>query len=129
MSKSAKEPASGRRVVLSPRIPNLWSRYLLRIAPLGNEGSNIGTYTSTNKPDGSLYGEGQGLFATSGGDFATWRGIGIGRLLPDGGVSYRGCISLSTSSAKLARLNTIAAIFEFDVDPDGNTRSKFWEWK
>jgi hypothetical protein len=96
---------------------------------LGNEGSNIGTYTSTNKPDGSLYGEGQGLFATSGGDIATWRGIGIGRLLPDGGVSYRGCISLSTSSAKLARLNTIAAIFEFDVDPDGNTRSKFWEWK
>ena len=96
---------------------------------LGNDGANIGTYTSTNKPDGSLHGEGQGLFATSGGDFATWRGIGIGRLLPDGGVSYRGCISLSTSSAKLARLNTIAAVFEFDVDPDGNTRSKFWEWK
>ena len=96
---------------------------------LGVDGMNIGTYTSGNKPDGSLYGEGQGVFASMDGDIATWKGIGIGRLLGGGAVSYRGCISYSTASAKLARLNSIAGVFEFDVDANGNTHSKIWEWK
>ena len=96
---------------------------------LGVDGMNIGTYTAGNKPDGSLYGEGQGIFATMDGDIVTWKGIGIGRLQAGGAVSYRGCISYSTASAKLARLNSIAGVFEFDVDANGNTRSKVWEWK
>jgi hypothetical protein len=86
---------------------------------LGVDGMDIGTYTSGNKPDGSLYGEGKGVFAT----------MGIGRLLPGGAVSYRGCLSYSTASAKLARLNSIAGVFEFEVDATGNTHSKVWEWK
>jgi hypothetical protein len=96
---------------------------------LGVDGMNIGTYTSGNKPDGSLYGEGQGVFATMDGDIVTWKGIGIGRLQAGGAVSYRGCLSYNTASAKLARLNSIAGVFEFDVDANGNTRSKIWEWK
>jgi hypothetical protein len=96
---------------------------------LGVDGMNIGTYTSGNKPDGSLYGEGQGVFASMDGDIATWKGIGIGRLLAGGAVSYRGCISYSTASAKLARLNSIAGVFEFEVDANGNTSTKTWEWK
>jgi hypothetical protein len=96
---------------------------------LGVDGMNIGTYTSGNKPDGSLYGEGQGVFATMDGEIATWKGIGIGRLLAGGAVSYRGCLSYSTASAKLTRLNSIAGVFEFDVDTNGNTHSKIWEWK
>jgi len=96
---------------------------------LGVDGMNIGTYTSGNKPDGSLYGEGQGVFASMDGDIATWKGMGIGRLLPGGAVSYRGCLSYSTASTKLARLNSIAGVFEFEVDGSGNTQSKIWEWK
>ena len=96
---------------------------------LGVDGMNIGTYTSANKPDGSLYGEGKGLFATMDGEIVTWKGIGVGRLLAGGAVSYRGCLSYSTASAKLARLNSIAGVFEFDVDANGNTQSKIWEWK
>ena len=96
---------------------------------LGVDGMNIGTYTSGNKPDGSLYGEGQGVFATMDGEIVTWKGIGIGRLLAGGAVSYRGCLSYSTASAKLSRLNSIAGVFEFDVDTNGNTHSKIWEWK
>ena len=96
---------------------------------LGVDGMNIGTYTSGNKPDGSLYGEGKGVFATMDGDIVTWTGIGVGRLLAGGAVSYRGCLSYSTASAKLARLNSIAGVFEFDVDASGNTHSKIWEWK
>ena len=83
---------------------------------LGIEGMNIGTYVSTNKPDGSLHGEGQGVFATADGDVATWRGMGAGRLQAGGAVSYRGMISYSTASAKLTSLNAMAGVFEFEVD-------------
>ena len=96
---------------------------------LGVEGMNIGTYTSMNKPDGSLDGAGQGIFATADGDFVTWKGIGVGRFLAGGVVSYRGALSYSTASAKLARLNSIAGVFEFEVDAAGNTQTKIWEWK
>ena len=117
---------SGRRIVATEPQFIVEVSFEDRTKLLGHDGTNIGTYTSTPKPDGSLYGEGQGVFATTSGDMATWKGIGVGRLLADGAVSYRGCISLSTSSPKLAKLNTIAAFFEFDVDANGNTRSKFF---
>ena len=96
---------------------------------LGIQGMNIGTYVSGPKPDGSLYGTGQGVWATMDGDMATWTGLGIGRFGAAGSVSYRGCLSYTTTSAKLARLNGIAAVFEFEVDASGNTTSKMWEWK
>lgn len=96
---------------------------------LGVEGMNIGTYVSGNKPDGSLDGQGHGVFATMDGEFVTWKGIGVGKLSAGGAVSYRGVLSYSTSSSKLARLNSTAAVFEFEVDPAGNTHSKMWEWK
>src|SRR5215813_8342578 len=96
---------------------------------LGVDGMNIGTYTSTPKPDGSLDGEGQGAFATLDGEIVTWKGIGVGRFGAAGAVSYRGTLSYSTTSAKLARLNGIAGVFEFEVDAAGNTTSKIWEWK
>ena len=96
---------------------------------LGVEGMNIGTYVSYSKPDGSLHGHGEGVFATMDGDTVTWKGIGVGRFGAAGAVSYRGAMSFSTKSQKLARLNTCAVVFEFEVDGSGNTQSKFWEWK
>ena len=96
---------------------------------LGIASNNIGTYCSMNRPDGSLYGEGQGVTITEDGEMATWKGAGVGRFTGGGAVSYRGGIYYSTASAKLSRLNTVAAVFEFDVDAQGNTKSKIWEWK
>jgi hypothetical protein len=96
---------------------------------LGVEGNNIGTYWAQPRPDGSLYGEGQGIVTGKGGEMATWKGQGVGTLKPDGAVSYRGAIYYSTASPKLVRLNTIAVIFEFEVDANGNTHTKSWEWK
>ena len=98
---------------------------------LGVQGMNIGTYTSVPKPDGSLDGYGEGVFATMDGDAVTWKGLGIGHFVEGGGgaVRYTGCLSYSTTSAKLARLNKVAGAFEFDVDAAGNTHSTIWEWK
>jgi len=95
---------------------------------MGVEGMNIGTYVSWNKPDGSLDGMGEGVFATADGDFVTWKGLGVGRFVGGGAVQYRGCCSYSTTSTKLARMNSIAGVFEFNVDAEGNTHSKTWEW-
>jgi len=95
---------------------------------LGVDGVTIVTYRSWNRPDGSLVGEGEAVFASFEGDTMTWRGIGTGRFGEGGAVSYRGCLIYSTTSAKLARLNTLAGVFEFEVDAEGNTHSKIWAW-
>ena len=96
---------------------------------LGVDNMEIGTYWSESRPDGSLYGEGQGVVITQDGDVATWKGGGVGKFVGGGAVSYRGAIYYSTASQKLARLNGAAAVFEFDVDAEGNTHAKLWEWK
>ncbi len=96
---------------------------------LGVDYMEIGTYWSSQRPDGSLYGEGQGVVIAPDGGVATWKGAGVGKFGDAGAVSYRGAIYYSTTVPKLARLNSCACVFEFDVDPQGNTHSKLWEWK
>jgi hypothetical protein len=96
---------------------------------LNVDSTEIGTYWSTVRPDGTLYGEGQGILMGKGGKTATWIGQGVGTLKQDGGVSYRGAVYYQTSDPTWARLNSVAALFEFEVDPQGNTRSQLWEWK
>ncbi len=95
---------------------------------LGVSGMNIGTYSSSDRADGTLSGGGQGVFATMEGETVTWKGLGTGKLGAGGSVSYRGALTYSTTSAKLARLNSIAGVFEFEVDAAGNTSTKVWAW-
>jgi hypothetical protein len=87
------------------------------------------TYCAGIRPDGSLFGEAQGLVMGEGAERATFRAQGVGRLLEGGAVSYRGAIYYYSTSAKLSRLNAIATVFEYEADADGNTRSKLWEWR
>jgi hypothetical protein len=96
---------------------------------LGIDAHTLATYWSEGRADGSLYGEGQAVVITQDGQTATWKGQGVGKFLAGGAVSYRGAVYFSTASPKLARLNTIAAVFEFEVDAKGNNSSKTWEWK
>ena len=96
---------------------------------LGQEFNGITTYSAGGRPDGSLYGEGEGVAVLRNGETATWKGAGAGTIKPGGAVSYRGAVYYSASSPALARLNTVAAVFEFEVDAEGNTHTKLWEWK
>lgn len=96
---------------------------------LGFDVMEVGTYWSESRPDGTLYGEGRGVIVGADGNSATWKGQGVGRFVEGGSVSYRGAVYYSSASPKLARLNTVAAVFEFDADAEGNTHSKLWEWK
>ena len=54
---------------------------------------------------------------------------GVGTFKKDGGVSYRGAVYYSSSSQAWLRLNKVAAVFEYEVDAQGNTKSEIWEWK
>jgi len=96
---------------------------------LGVNETNVTTYWSIVRPDGTLYGEGQGVVMGKGGEMATWVGQGVGTIQKDGSVSYRGAVYFQSSSAAWSRLNSVAAIFEYQVDTQGNTRAEFWEWK
>ncbi|MBI3667588.1 MAG: hypothetical protein HY236_15400 [Acidobacteria bacterium] len=96
---------------------------------LGADATGFGTYWSGNRPDGTLYGEGQGVVLTKKGEMVTWKGQGVGQIKAGGAVSYRGAVYYYTASKKLARLNKVAAVFEYEVDANGNTRTKEWEWK
>jgi hypothetical protein len=100
------------------------------------EGSILGvghrttdTYTSTMRPDGSLIGSGQGVVMNAEGGAASWVGQGVGRIGKDGSVTYRGAIFYQTAFSKWVRLNSVAAVFEYDVDSQGNTKAQIWEWK
>jgi len=96
---------------------------------LGVATTGFGTYTSVVRPDGSIFGTGNGANTTADGEMIAWTGTGIGRFGPGGSVSYRGMLFFRTPSQKLARLNNLCGAFEYDVDPAGNTTSKVWEWK
>ena len=95
----------------------------------GIDENSFGTYTSQVRPDGTIYGEGEGAFMTKDGEAASWKGSGLGKFKEGGAVSYRGILYYRTTSQKLARLNTTAVVFEYEVDAKGDTHAKYWEWK
>jgi hypothetical protein len=96
----------------------------------GVHATDMGTYVSQLRPDGTLFGEGQGVLMTADGDAVSWRGQGIGRFTGRGGAtSWRGVIFYETASQTLARLNGIAGVFEFEVDEGDKVEAKDWQWK
>ncbi len=109
--------------------PKMETSFQANLMLLGVEARDTGTYWSVVRPDGTLYGEGQGIVMGKEGELATWTGQGVGTIKKDGAVSYRGAVYYQSSSARWSRLNSVAAIFEYEVDAQGNTRAQLWEWK
>jgi hypothetical protein len=91
--------------------------------------TGFGTYTSALRPDGTVYGEGEGASMTQDGELITWKGSGLGTFKERGAVSYRGILYYQTASQKLSRLNAVTGVFEYEIDPEGKTHAKSWEWK
>jgi hypothetical protein len=89
-------------------------------------GMSIITYSAQIKPDGSLDGEGDGVFLAPGGEMVTWKGIGVGRMA-GGSIQYCGSLSFTTTSQKLAQLNGVSGVFQWEIDAEGNTHSQIWE--
>jgi hypothetical protein len=58
-----------------------------------------------------------------------WVGQGVGTMKGDGSISYRGSCYYYSAAPAWSRLNALAAVFEYEVDAQGNTRGQIWEWK
>jgi hypothetical protein len=121
---------TSQRVLPNPgNSPKMEVSFQANLMLLGVEATDTGTYRSVIRPDGTLYGEGRGIVMGKEGDLATWIGQGVGTIKKDGAISYRGAVYYQSASARWSRLNSVAAIFEYEVDAQGNTRSQLWEWK
>jgi hypothetical protein len=98
----------------------------------GIEATDIVTYWSIPRPGGAYYGEGKGVIMAKDdpSEMATWTGQGIahysGQKRRDIGSVF--CRTSSTSG-KLAFLNNLVGVFEYEVDENGNSSGKIWEWK
>ncbi len=96
---------------------------------MGMDVTDWGTYRSNSSDGKVFFGEGQGILMTRDGETITWTGQGSGRFSGPGTISYRGALYFHTSSQKLASVNGVCAVYEYEVDPEGNTHTKTWEWK
>jgi len=125
--------ARGKRIVrrvLSSEPPKVEVSFEDAGQMLGIDVSGFGTYTAVVRSDGTLYGDGEGVYITRDGETLAWKGSALGKFTSGGGLSYRGILYYRTASSKLARLNSVAGVFEYDVDEEkGSTHAKVWEWK
>lgn len=97
---------------------------------LGVHMDDMGTYESTARPDGTFAGRGQGVSMTEDGEILTWSGEGVGT--PQGRVgamAWRGAVYYRTQSQKLAKLNGMAVLYEFDTDESNKVQATLYEWK
>jgi hypothetical protein len=119
---------TGRRIIATTPTLKIEASVEETGALLGIEGMAIITYTASLKTDGSIGAEGDGVFLSLEGEMATWRAIGVGKFGEDGSIHYTGSLSFSSTTPKLTALNGVSGVFEADVDPQGNTHSKVWEF-
>ena len=72
---------TSRRVLANPGGgPKMETSFEATGRVLGVEATETGTHWSVVRPDGSLYGEGQGIIMGKGGELATWIGQGVGTI-------------------------------------------------
>jgi hypothetical protein len=87
------------------------------------------TYWSISRPEGAYYAEGKGVFMAidDPSEMATWTGQGIahysGQKRKDVGSVF--CRTSSTTSGKLAFLNNMVGVFEYETDEIGNPKEKY----
>ena len=124
-----KGKLTGQRVLPSSGGPSVESSFQASGAILGVKYTTLGTYVAAMRPNGTLLGEGQGVVMTEDGGAATWKGSGVGKLGVGGSVAYRGALYYETAHPKWSTLNGIAAVYEYEVDAEGNTMGQIWEWK
>ncbi|MEU4120205.1 hypothetical protein AB0F71_37610 [Kitasatospora sp. NPDC028055] len=120
---------SGRRVLATVGGPALEVSMTGVGQLLGHPVREFVTYESELRPDGSLFGEGQGVGMTDKGETYSWHGSGIGHFTEGGAVSWRGSIYFESSADTFLRLNDLVGVFEFDNDPTGAGRAVLYEWK
>jgi hypothetical protein len=97
---------------------------------LGADINELATYWSAPRPNGTFYGEGNGIITTKDGEIITWKGTGVGRPTGRGnGMSWRATCYYETSSTKLSRINNTVGLIQYETDENNNTKASTFEWK
>lgn len=78
--------------------------------------------------NGIFMGEANSIFNTMEGDTVMSKGIAIGFPSGNGGATRAASIHM-TESKKLARLNKVVGMHEYQTDMQDNFTGKIWEWK
>jgi len=89
------------------------------------------TYWAIQRPDGTSYSEGQGVIMTKDGrEMATATGRTEGKMVESGKMRYVGALFYETHSEnRLAFLNHLVGVNEYEVDALSNYEHRLWEWK
>jgi hypothetical protein len=90
--------------------------------------TEIGTYTTTPRSNGIVYGEGQGVITGKNNEIITWSSQEIGTITPEKKIKFNGSIFFRALSpiGTLAFLDNKMGIFTFEVDASKNTVTKVW---
>jgi hypothetical protein len=93
--------------------------------------TEIGTYTTTPRSNGVVYGEGQGVITGKNNEIVTWSSQEIGIITPEKKIKFNGSIFFRALSpiGNLAFLDNKIGIFTFEVDASKNTLTKVWDVK
>ncbi|MCK9517762.1 MAG: hypothetical protein M0R74_01865 [Dehalococcoidia bacterium] len=97
----------------------------------GSPVTEAGTYVVFERVPEQLYGTGQGVIGLASGEGAIWNGHGVGTMTGEG-MSMKMRFSIAVQApkeGKLAPLNQVLVVGEHDVDDEGNTQTRMWEWK
>ncbi len=89
------------------------------------------TYWTIQRPDATSYSQGQGVIMTKDGrDVATATGRTEGKMVESGKMRYVGALFYETHSEnRLAFLNHLVGVNEYELDALGNYEHRLWEWK
>jgi hypothetical protein len=125
----AKGKVTGRRV-LDTEGPTIEGTYSTQGKIKGIDVMEMGTFSSTMRPGGALYGEDKAVLMTPEGDMASVNPKGIGRFTGPGAISYRGCaIFNANATGKLVFLSNAVLVVDVEIDASDNMTIKAWEWK
>jgi hypothetical protein len=78
--------------------------------------------------NGIFMGEVNSVFTTMEGETIVSKGIAVGFPSGNGGATRAASIH-TTQSQKLARLNKVVGMHEYETDMQDNWTGKIWEWK
>jgi hypothetical protein len=95
---------------------------------LGQQGQNIGTYTIWERVPGQIYGEGQGIFMTAGGESAIWNGHGVGQGSADGSIAIAASVAFQAGAGALEGLNNMLVVVEHHAHGNGHIHSTLYAW-
>lgn len=119
----------GKRV-LDTEGPTIEGTYQTQGRLKGIDVTEMGTFSSTMREGGALYGEDKAVVMTRDGDMASANPKGIGRFTGPGAISYRGCaLYNANATGKLSFLSNAVLVFDVEIDASDNMTIKAWEWK